>query len=211
MENNVRYLDQHEIKTVPPQPLIDSLDLVNLPGRLDDETLSRVQAIADAPLPPLNPVGERHLKQCLRVMMAVLPKRATDEVTGELFVAAYVKKLGGYCDAQISYLADKAMERCKWFPTIAECMEIILEWRRYDDATRRKYDATSIARREERTRDDESRRFNRWDAPELTQEDVDTMSPELIRVGLRCGALVEGDNGKFMPAPPTVSKPWDER
>lgn len=175
------------------------LDLTNLPDRLDDETLVMVQAIASEPLPPHEPCGDRHLKQCLRVMLAVLPKRNQDEISGELFVAAYQKKLGSYCDSQISFLADKAMERCQWFPTIAECIEIIGEWRRADDAVRRKFEASRLVQREMHLRNVDRRPFRGWNPPEITQDMVDEMSEQMISIGLGCGALREDDTGKVRP------------
>ena len=40
--------------------------------------------------------------------------------------------------------------------------------------------------------------------PKITQREIDQMEPELIKLGLACGALVEDDNGKVVPAPVKV-------
>ena len=111
-----------------------------------------VTAVARAPLPDLVPAETAHFNQCMRTLLAVLPKRGTDEISGKLFVAAYQKKLGTYPGDAIGFLADKAMERCRWFPTIAECLEILSKWHRDDEHVRRKIAAREIVDREERAR-----------------------------------------------------------
>jgi len=187
-------------RTALPLRSIADLDLTTLPARLDDATLAMVQEIADSPLCRPEPCSERHLGQCLRVMQAVLPKRNADEITGELFVAAYIKKLLPYPQDQISYLADQAMERCKWFPTIAECIEIMAGWRRVDDATQRQALASRLAANERHERRREAP-ATRWPRPAFTQATVDALPDPLVSIGLGCGALVKDASGKIVPAP----------
>ena len=189
----------------------DDLDLTSLPERLDDATFARVQDIALSPLPPITPTDERHLNQCLRVMLAVLPKRNSDEVSGELFVAAYQKKLGHLHRNAVSFLADKAMEKCQWFPTIAECLEIVDDWRRDDEHAKRRNKAAAILRAERQQREAEAATRHKlterpWDF-ELTQEFIDGLSPEMIRIGLACKALRENDEGKVVE---WFTKPGEE-
>lgn len=188
-------------ETALPVPSTDDLDLTTLPERLDDAMLARVKAIAEAPLPTLPPCDDRRFNQCLRVLLAVLPKRTSDELSGELFVAAYQRQLGHMPAAQISFLADKATERCRWFPTIAECLEIASEWRRWDDDTKRKAEAGRLLRAEERARWSDERQWHREHQGlySISQEDVDEMSEPMIRIGLKCGALERGEDGKVRP------------
>lgn len=196
------YLATEEAKKMARrQPSTDDLDLASLPSRLDDAMLARVQDIADAPLPPPEPCSEQHLSQCLRVMLAVLPKRNSDDVSGELFVAAYLKKLGAYPKEQISFLADKAMERCQWFPTIAECIEIMGDWRRNDDAVKRRRHAYTLAamERTNRYRELPARQRDPVHAPRLTQAAVDTLPEPLINIGLQLGSLTRNAAGKVVP------------
>lgn len=155
--SNLPAIQAEEQKMGLPPLWIGSLDLNNLPDRLDDKTYLEVQEIANAPLADLPPCGEKHLKQALRFMLAVLPKRSSDDISGELFVAAYNQKLGHYPAEQISFLADQAMERCKWFPTIAECMEIMGEWRRRDIAVIAKRRASDLSNAERRAREEDAR------------------------------------------------------
>lgn len=193
--------------TASPERSTDDLDLTTLPERLDDETLDRVKAIARSPLPPEPAATERHFTQCLRIMLAVLPKRSADDVTGELFVAAYQRKLGHYSEPAISFLADKAMERCQWFPTIHECIEILTGYRRSDAAVRRVMEARRIKYEEEQAREKERSAAiaeqREWAREHghfgLTQEDVDAMSQSMINIGLGCKALREDESGKVRP------------
>lgn len=168
-------------------PSTDDLDLTRLPARLDDRLLARVKAIADSPLPALLPCDDRHFAKCLRVMLAVLPRQNTDAVGGELFVETYRRQLGHYCDDAISFLADKATLECKWFPTIAQCVEIMDRWRRCDEATRRQSAARSLASQEWRARDREAREL---EPPRImTQDEVDALPPHLVKLGLSAGYL----------------------
>lgn len=183
-----------------PRPSTDDLDLTTLPPRLDGPMLSRVWAIANAPLTAPQPCDERHLQQCLRVMLAVLPKRHSDDVSGELFIAAYLRQLRQFPNEAISFLADRATASCQWFPTISECLTMIGEWRRRDAATERRALARGIARTEENTRQAEAARPVD-PLPPITQSDVDGMNESLINIGINCGALIRNADGTVSPAP----------
>lgn len=125
--------------------------------------LARVKAIATSPLPPLIPCSDSHFNKVLRTMLAVLPRRQTDDVSGELFVSAYKHKLGHLPVEAINYIADKALGQCKWFPTIAECLELLEGWRRYDVHTERKAAANKLMRHEDTVRFRETSKFWRRD------------------------------------------------
>lgn len=135
-----------------PEHLTDDLDLTKLADRLDDEMLERVRAIANSPLPPVIPCSENHMNKILRTMLAVLPRRSSDDISGELFVAAYQHKLGHLPNDAVSHIADKALETCKWFPTIAECLELVSGWRRVDAFTKRRDAARELEIRERNAR-----------------------------------------------------------
>lgn len=208
---NLEIVDERRTGTVSPRPLIADLDLAALPARLDDETLEMVKAIAAAPITPLPPCDERHFNQCLRIMLSVLPKRSADEVSGELFVAAYHRKLADKSNAAISFLADKAMERCRWFPTIAECLEILSEFRRNDEMIHKELDrrrlAGELARKEREARSDDALAEHAVKAGFLTQEDVDALPEYLVSLGLTCGSLRKDDEGIVRP---WFNEPGDE-
>lgn len=183
---------------VSPRPSTDDLDLTRLPARLDDQLLQRVQAIADAPLPDPQPCDEAHFAKCMRVMLAVLPKRGSDDVSGELFVNAYARTLRRWPADAMSFLAEKSIERCKWFPTVSECMETLSEYRRDDEWTQRRAKARQIARNERYARMPKMESSGRRP---MTQQEVDNLPPHLIDLGLKCKALIRDRDGKLRPAP----------
>lgn len=123
-------------RTAQSLPVTGGLDWTAALANRHAMTIAQAREIAVAPLPQLESCSERHFIQCIRILLAALPKRNSDDVSGELLIAAYQRKLGGFCKDQISYLSDKALGRCEWFPTIAECLTIIGEWNRDDDALR---------------------------------------------------------------------------
>lgn len=129
--------------------------LTNLPARLDDHMLAQVEAIANAPLPALPTCSSEHMAKCLKTL-AILPRQAIDAAKGELAVRLYERKLGHLPAAAMSYLADQALERCEWYPTIAECLKIAGEWQRSDEPVQAKARAQALARRERETRMDEA-------------------------------------------------------
>lgn len=133
------------------------------------------------------------------MMLAVLPRQNTDDLGGELFVAAYERHLGGYPQDAIEYLTDRATGECRWFPTIAECRQILEAWRRTDSAALRRDTARRLEGRERMARVNE-----RNDPPpalrEITQAEVDGMSDEMRRFGMACGAITQTADGRFVPA-----------
>jgi hypothetical protein len=181
----------------PLRPSTECLGLGNLPARLDDQTLAELDTIRDEPCPGLEPCDQRHLGQCLRTMLAVLPRRNSDDLGGELFVAAYQRMLGGYPKAQVSFVTEQAMARCKWFPTIAECLEIAGEWVRRDQAfldwREKRSTAKSLIQAEMNQRDADRRFANSiW----LTQDDVDGMPPHILAMAMECGNVIRDESGK---------------
>jgi hypothetical protein len=169
-------------ETVSLAPLIDDLDLTTLPTRLDDTMLARVEAIARSPLPALSPCDTRHLGQALRMMLAVLPRRQADELSGELFVAAYERQLGNFPNQAITFLCDEAIKTRKWFPTVAECIEIMDDWRRDDGDTRRRGHATHLAYLERRAREPKIEPVEPWQPKPGEIEEIKRAVAESLRV-----------------------------
>lgn len=130
-------------------------------------------------------------------MLAVLPRRNSDDLGGELFVAAYQKMLGSYPKAAVSFVTEQALARCKWFPTIAECLEIMTEWRRSDKPylawNERKITSTRLIRAEMEQRAADQRFAN---SSYLTQDQVDRMLPHVVAMAIECGNVVLDDSGK---------------
>lgn len=149
-----------------------------------------MREIASSPLPALPPSDERHFNQCIRIMSAALPKRAVDDVSGELLLGIYQRQLGAYSNEEISFLTDQATRTRKWFPTIAECIEIIGKWRRDDEALRRKFKARDLVAAEERKREQE-RLVVPPDAPRIPQNEINQMPLEMRQLGLKIGHITQ--------------------
>jgi hypothetical protein len=182
------------------RPSTDELNLEALPDRLDDTMLARVDSIARSPLPALPPCDSYRLGQALRMMQSTLPRRHADDVSGELFVAAYERHIGHYSQDAIDHLCDQSIRTCKWFPTVAECLEILSGWRRADAAVMRQRQAERAAARERNLRYDESQKPIE-PLPALTQADVDAMDETMVRLGLGVGSLIRDEQGQVRPAP----------
>lgn len=67
-------------------------------------------------------------------------------------MAAYRRKLGHLPKDAVSFIVDRALDRCRWFPTIAECLEIASEWERNDSDFRDRENARADLRRENQAR-----------------------------------------------------------
>lgn len=183
-------------ETVSPRPSNDDLDLASLPEKLDETTLLRVQAIANSPLPELPPCDSDTMSRVLLMMKATLPRQNADDVSGALFVAAYERQLGGYPADAIQWLCDKAIATCRWFPTIAECHEMIESWRRDDYDTRRRLDALRIAAKHR-----VARQLPAPDPiPPMTAESIAALPAPLVNIGLNKGWLKRDENGELVPA-----------
>jgi len=182
-----------------PRLSTGDLDLTRLPERLTDNQLSAVLAVAEGSLPTVSPCDDRTFGQALRMMLAALPRRQADDLSGELFVAAYQRSLGHLSKPQVEYLLDKSLRTCRWFPTIAECLELLEEWRRDDEHTRRRALARKMFNAEHRARQEDDLRWGQESQMLMTQEHVDRMPETLKQIGLKCGALYEDDDGKIRP------------
>lgn len=69
----------------------------------------------------------QHFVKCLRLWEAMLPRKATDELSGQLLARGYYRMLGHLSEREMGWLSEMVLERCKWFPTVAECREIMAE------------------------------------------------------------------------------------
>lgn len=91
--------------------------------------MTELQAIALAPSCVLPPVGRDDFAKIMHSMAAVLPKRNMDDMTGGAMLAVYHRMLGHRPRAAIAFLAEQAIATRKWFPTVAECNEILAGWK----------------------------------------------------------------------------------
>jgi hypothetical protein len=142
------------------------------PVRLSDNDLAAALAVASATLPALAQPDERFLEKCLR-MMTTLPRRKDDSVSGQLRVRAYQLAIGNYPCLALEFLVTEALRACKFFPSTAECVEILSGWQRNDDALRAKRAAETAVRRESQARFDDV--MQRMADGECEQAEVDAL------------------------------------
>lgn len=178
-----------------------SIDELNsLPARLDDRQLRLVHEMSQLPVPAPERCDDEFFARCFRAI-AILPRQASDDTKGELQVKLYQRKLGNLPKPQISFLVDRALERCKWFPTIAECLAIAGEWGgvRADEARRlahQRYHGEMDARTKEL-----AGWKRRIEAGLVDQDDIDAMPGWMTKALLRSELLVE-DEGQIRVARP---------
>ena len=103
---------------------LDLAVLDSLPKRLSDTLLTKVEAIANCPLPAVEPCDEDQFDMAMR-SLSILPRKGDDEATGKLRRNLYYRKLQGFSNEAVGYLCSKALETCKFFPTISECLGIL--------------------------------------------------------------------------------------
>lgn len=161
--------------------------------------MKEVAKVARSELPRLPACDSKTFGQVLRMMLAALPRRQADDVSGELFVAAYERQLGHMSKPQLQYMMDKALRTCRWFPTIAECFELASGWVRKDEHTERQRQAEILFTKENHARAHDEYRWSTESAMLMTQKMVDNMPPELHRIGLKCGALYKDNEGVVRP------------
>lgn len=127
----------------------------------------------------------------MMVLLASLPKRVSDESDGALLIAAYKRMLGHHPAPAIDYLSAQALIRCKWFPTIAECSEIIGEWKRRDDRPL----AALKVRQELQARFDETLAALQRRA--LSQAEIDALPERTKRIAADKAWLWAWPDGRF--------------
>ena len=157
--------------------------------------LAVVEKMANLPLPALQPCDERHFAQCIRVMLATLSKRNSDDLSGDLLLAAYRRMLGHHPREAIDYLCVEVLARCKWFPTIAECSEIIVGWKRKDNRPV----AAARARHERQARLEGV--MAALERGELTGEQIGAMPERFLQIALTRGLVWFDPDGTYRPRP----------
>jgi len=167
------------------------------PSSLTDEQFEQVKAIAKADVPPLPAIGPKAMAEALTMLDSSLPRRATDTASGELRLRAYRQCLSHLRAEQMWWTVQQAIKECRFFPTVKELLDIAEGWERRDEATEAHRLAKLLTNREVNRR---LREQSRKPAPPLTQELVDGMAPELKKMGLKLGYLIEVD-GQVVPAP----------
>lgn len=164
-----------------------ALDLASLPAELSNEQLALVREIASGPLPPLRMAEPKDVQQHLRVMDAALPRRARDENSGRLMVAAYTRMLSDKPAEALAFLTRTALAELDWFPTVKQCLAILSRFERRDEHTERKRIARNLEERELARRRELF--FARLAAGELSQERIDQLPRHIVDEGRRRSLL----------------------
>lgn len=168
--------------------------LRTLPDRLNDDQLALVTRIAYAPLPDLPKANAEQFAACLR-RMAVLPRRADDDSKGEQRVKIFARLLGDYPLEALGFMTRVVLERCTFHPVPAECLAILKERGRADDAPKAQALAFRIA--------DDERRARLADLAKrceiLTQPEIDAL-PDSVKRSLenKC-KLWRLPSGRYIP------------
>ena len=69
----------------------------------------------------------QHFFKCLRLWDAMLPRKQGDDLASELMARAYYRMLGHLSQDEISALTEMVLDRCRWFPTVAEVRDMMRE------------------------------------------------------------------------------------
>jgi hypothetical protein len=178
---------------------LDLNRLRNLPARLDDETMGDLQAILACAEPPAEHCDAKVLSQVMR-SLSILPRKADDEVTGDLRVALYRRMLGPYPTPVISFLCEEVLRRCRWFPSIAECIEIIADFPGgATDLAKAKQIAAARIRFETQARFEEA--MAKLKARVMPQRDIDALPPFWRKAGETSGFLKVDPDGRYVARP----------
>lgn len=170
--------------------------LANLPARIDDQTISELRAICSCPTPRAEPAAPYYVDECVTTLLINLPKRAHGEDDGEILNRTYSAALKHYSARSLKFLAKRALAKCKWFPTIAECIEIIGEYRGDGEAFGAlKVGAEARIRRELNMRMDEA--VAALGRRELSQDAIDALPDLTKRVAAEKGYLWKWPDGRF--------------
>lgn len=169
-----------------------------LPSSLTDEQFAQVKAIAKAPLPCPAPLTDESFGKAMKLLDVSLKRRKDmADQDSELMLRTYRRCLSHLSYAQLGWAIGEAIKRLTFFPSVKELLDIAEGWERRDDATEAQRLARLLTNREVNRR---LREQSRKPAPPLTQEMIDKMDPELRRLGLTLGHLIEV-NGRVIANP----------
>lgn len=192
-------------KTVSPRPAeisfsdLDLTVLENLPPRLGDGLMGQLVEIANCPLPAETGWDEDHFAQVMHSMSTALKMRSDDEIDGKLRYALYRRKLQGFSRKALSYLCEKALETCTFFPTISECLKILKGWENRTIATAARDKAKLAVSRERTARMEET--MTALMRGDLDGEAIAALSEGIRSIALTRGLIWDDGDGVYRPRP----------
>lgn len=149
-------------------------------------------------MPKPQACDELHLARCLK-SLDILPRRAIDEKAGKLAKRIYERKLAGYSNEALTFLVEKGLDRFHWFPTIAECIELLRDWPNAEVALERRQTATALVQREMQFRQDAV--IAKLERRELTAAQIADLPDHVKRIGWTKGLLWKLKDGTHLPRP----------
>lgn len=179
------------IATASSEPSTDGSKLA-MP--LDDQALAAMASLASSPLPPLPRCDDDHFDKSMRAM-SILPRRADDEVKGELRAHLYRRMIGHFPREAISFLAEQSLATLDWFPSPKQCLDILASWIRNDEAVQRKTAAARMVRSERQARFDAV--LASLERRELDQGAIDALPQRMQIIGEERGFLRLHDDGVY--------------
>lgn len=158
-----------------------------------------VERFSRSPCPPPEPCEAEYFARSLRVLLAALPKRNSDDMSGELLVAAYRKKLGHLPKATIGHIFDRALTECQWFPTIAELLRFAHEWAMPSEDAHLRSAAEVLARNERQARLDET--MAALQRGDLDGDQIAALPVRFLMIAETRGLIWSDGDGKYRPRP----------
>ena len=175
-------------------------EIRTLPERLDDGMMRKLEAVISCPIIQPEPCPPQHLDKALMAMMAALPRQGKDAVSSAVMLRQYVLKLAKHPKGAIDHLWSASIDRLKWFPTVAECNEIIAEWTSRAAEQRHAKDiAGSRLKREKQARFDDAMRALQKGL--LSQAEIDALPDKWKRHAVTLGHLWLLKNGEHRARP----------
>ncbi|WP_183627709.1 hypothetical protein [Novosphingobium sediminicola] len=165
---------------------------------LTAEQRRELSAIASAPLPALRPCSDQAFDRCMAALN-VLPSRRGGADEAKVLLEIYRRQLGHLPGAQLVWVVDTALVRLRWFPTIAELLEIAAEWRRDDEHARAQARAEATLRHDRQARYDGA--MAALSRGEMDQGAIDALPLLWAQAAARLGWLVESGGCFALPRP----------
>ena len=171
--------------------------------------MESLRAVIACPIPEIEPVTPDYLNKALMAMLAVLPRQGKDAASGAMMVKQYVLKLGKHPKGAIDHLWSASIDKLRWFPTVAECNEIISEWvSRAQELKHAKSIAESKIAREKDLRFRDALDMLR--SRKASQEDVDAYPERWKAYAAEQGFLWKLKDGSYLIRPETTDMTMEE-
>lgn len=169
--------------------------------------MTMVREIRDSALPAPASSDEVWFAQCMKAM-DILPRRQDDQLGGKMRFSLYKRHLEGYSNEALSYLAEKATAGCHFYPSIAECLDILKAWPNRNRDAERQEKAGHLYQRELNARMDEA--VKRMALRSMSQEEVDDLPAFYKHVGVEKGYLRRLKDESYCVWPDTMGMTEEE-